>query len=163
MLINHHCYSLALVLLPIALADNLVLYFPVNPSVPVPESQQDFDQNAPPRVLSRDPDMPSTGIVFIKKTAKHSAPTQFTGDWKGEPFIEKVGTNERAFQIVTAKQVQPKIQFEELVPFSSQIDQKHVDASPRRRENPNDAEGDEIDYSVYDTVDDDRLNNASLH
>ncbi|VDK19457.1 unnamed protein product [Anisakis simplex] len=82
MLINHHSYLLALVLLPIALADNLVLYFPVNPSVPVPESQQDFDQNAPPRVLSRDPDMPSTGIVFIKKTAKHSAPTQFTGDWK---------------------------------------------------------------------------------
>ncbi|VDN05709.1 unnamed protein product [Thelazia callipaeda] len=49
------------------LGDSLVLYYPVYPNFVVPKHLQNFERNAPPRIFPRDPDIPSSGIVFLRK------------------------------------------------------------------------------------------------
>ncbi|VDK68631.1 unnamed protein product [Litomosoides sigmodontis] len=52
--------------------ESLVLYYPVNPNYVVPRHMRNFERNAPPRVFPRDPDVPSSGIVFLKKNLEES-------------------------------------------------------------------------------------------
>ncbi|VDK41649.1 unnamed protein product [Gongylonema pulchrum] len=71
----------------IAAADNLVLYYPVYPQYVVPRHLQNFERNAPPRVYAKNPDLPSSGIVWLNKNLKGDAI-----DWKARPESEKLTT-----------------------------------------------------------------------
>ncbi|OZC09455.1 hypothetical protein X798_03411, partial [Onchocerca flexuosa] len=47
--------------------NSLVLYYPVYPHYIVPKHLRNFERNAPPEIFAKDPDIPSSGIVFLKK------------------------------------------------------------------------------------------------
>ncbi|KHN86650.1 hypothetical protein Tcan_18307 [Toxocara canis] len=100
-------YSL-IALLPLAIADSLVLYYPVYPGLPVPESKQDFEKNAPPRVWPRDPDAPATGIVYIRRSNKLlQKPPEI--DWK-EHLISEREFDDEDERVVQQRKIFAKIE-----------------------------------------------------
>ncbi|KAL4003545.1 hypothetical protein ACH3XW_8065 [Acanthocheilonema viteae] len=54
----------------VVIVDSLILYYPVYPNYVVPKHLRNFERNAPPRVFAKDPDIPSSGIVFLKKNLR---------------------------------------------------------------------------------------------
>ncbi|CAG9534982.1 unnamed protein product [Cercopithifilaria johnstoni] len=54
------------------LVDSLILYYPVYPKYVVPKHMQNFERNAPPRIFAADSNIPSSGIVFLKKNLQES-------------------------------------------------------------------------------------------
>ncbi|VIO91324.1 Uncharacterized protein BM_BM10681 [Brugia malayi] len=62
--------SLIATLFATVTVDSLILYHPVYPNYVIPKHLQNFERNAPPRVFVRDPDMPSSGIVFLRKNSQ---------------------------------------------------------------------------------------------
>uniref|UniRef100_A0A0M3HYG4 Uncharacterized protein n=1 Tax=Ascaris lumbricoides TaxID=6252 RepID=A0A0M3HYG4_ASCLU len=136
-----HCLF---VLLPLTFAENLVLYYPVNPHILVPRSQQSFEKNAPPRVWSRDPDAPSAGIVFINETNKKSPQKQsgkneqLQNERKSE--AKKIAPTTRSRVLTTTP---PRRITQTVVPSAAKF--------PSRDYEFVDVVDDDLDYSVYDS------------
>uniref|UniRef100_A0A8R1U0P5 Uncharacterized protein n=1 Tax=Onchocerca volvulus TaxID=6282 RepID=A0A8R1U0P5_ONCVO len=47
--------------------DSLILYYPAYPQYVVSKHLRNFERNAPPEIFAKDPNIPSSGIVFLKK------------------------------------------------------------------------------------------------
>ncbi|KAM3723309.1 U11/U12 small nuclear ribonucleoprotein [Dirofilaria immitis] len=66
--------SVLVTLLAVVIVDSLILYYPVYPNYIAPKYLRNFERNTPPRVFARDPDIPSSGIVYLKKNLQASLP-----------------------------------------------------------------------------------------
>uniref|UniRef100_A0A915PY82 Uncharacterized protein n=1 Tax=Setaria digitata TaxID=48799 RepID=A0A915PY82_9BILA len=76
--------------------ESLILYYPVYPNYVVPKHMQNFERNAPPRIFAKDPDIPSSGIVFLKKDFEErlsSFPAQ--SDVNDINFRQKLHSNQK--------------------------------------------------------------------